>query len=210
MNPNLQIFFKRAIYLFVSAGLLVAMFYSITELTSIDFAAIGSYIAYGFLGFIVAGMFVLIIGFIMRSVWTGIMNRADSIDLCCPDQNHGGTHLIVRHYQPGGESDGYDSYLHYYIDNQGKSFLSKKILDEGKDINESLQDLCKKTGKHLEPDHGSAIRVGSNTDGDDAPKNMTIRLNDGELHFKGYSGLLDYGFKLTFNEGNQTKWRMRI
>lgn len=148
MNPNLQVFFKRTIYFVVFAGLLVAMFYSITELTSIDFASIGSYIAYGFLGIMVAGVFVLIIGFTMKSVWTGIMNRADSIDLFCPDQNHRGIHLIVRHYQHGGESEGYDSYLHYYIDNQGK-FLSKKIGDEGQKINESLQDFARKQGSIL-------------------------------------------------------------
>jgi hypothetical protein len=119
-------------------------------------------------------------------------------------QYHNGIHLVVRHYNPGGETtDGFDSYLHYYIETDGKSFLSKKVSNEGKSIADSLHELSKKAKKTLAPDPHKAITVGSNTDGDNTPKVLTLTLGKGELHLKGYDGLMDYGFKLIFITGNQ-------
>src|SRR5687768_14401789 len=110
MNPNLQIFFKRSIYVILFATIVAALFYSITNLTTIDFSTIGSYLMYGLMGILMTGMFVFIVGLLFRSVWTGIMNRVDRIVLCCPDKNQNGVHIVASHYNPGGESESFSSF----------------------------------------------------------------------------------------------------
>ena len=211
MNPNLQIFLKRSMYVLVFAAIAAALYYSIVTFTAIDLSAIGSYIMYGFFGLMMVGMFVLIIGVTFRSVWTGIMNRVDRIVLCCPDKKHDGVHIVASHYNPGGEStEGFNSYFHYYLDRKGKLYLSKKVEKEGAEISRSVQHLSEQTRLQLEPDIPQAVKVGSYSEGDNKVTDVTMRLGNGELHFRGYEGLIDYGFKVAYKADRQTKWVVRI
>jgi hypothetical protein len=210
MNPNLRIFFKRCIYALVIVALIAAAFYGTMNFTEIDLSVIGEYVTYGFMGLMMTGMFVLIIGVVLRTVWTGIMNRVDTIVMCCGDKNNDGVHIIASHYNPGGEStDGFSTYFHYYIDNKGKLFLSKKVDKDGDDIERSIPHLSEQTGLRLEPDLERGQRIGSYSD-DDKRTDVKMRINKGELHFRGYEGLIDYGFKVAYHEHNQIKWCVRI
>jgi hypothetical protein len=210
MNPHLQIFLKRSVYVIVFAGIIAALFYGITNFTTIDLSAIGEYVMYGFFGLMMAAMFVLIIGVTFRSLWTGIMNRVDRIVLCCPDEKHDGVHIVASHYNPGGEStEGFNSYFHYYLDHKGKLYLSKKVEDEGSEIAKSIQHLSAQTRLHLKPDMRKSVRIGSNTDDNNATV-VTMQLSKGELHFRGYDGLIDYGFRVAYTVAGETKWRITI
>jgi hypothetical protein len=211
MNPNLHAFFTRSLYVVLFVAIAAGLFYVVDHFTTIDLSVVGEYIMYGFFGATMVFMFVLIIGVMLKSLWVEIMNRADSIVLCCPDRHQDGVHIVAMHHHAGGEStSGFSSYLHYYIDNNGKSFLSKKVKEEGKSIGNSLEELSEKTQKKISPNLQFAIEIGSNTDGDDAPKISTISISNGTLHVRGYDGLIDYGFKLELVEGHRTRWRMRI
>lgn len=162
MNPNLKIFFKRSVYVPVFAALITGLIYFILNFLDIDFSDIGSYVMYGLGGLMIAVMGVLFIGLVLRVVWTGIMNRADSIVTCCPDNIQEGIHLVCSHYSPGGEStEGFSSYFHYYIDHKGKLYLSKKVEEEGKDLSKSLLHLSEQTRLPLDPDLKSSVRIGS-------------------------------------------------
>lgn len=209
MNPNLQIFFKRSIYVLVFGVLIAGIFYVITSQTDADFSSIGGSIAYGAVVVVMAGMSVLLVGFIVRSVWTAIMNRIDSIVLCCPDKKHDGLHIVASHYNSGGESESFSNYFHYYLDQNGKLHLSKRVEDEGTNISKSIAHLSEQTRLQLEPDRSRRFSIDSKTE-DDKPKETTVPLSNGELHFLGYDGLMDYGFKVTFKVGEQVKWRVRI
>ncbi len=211
MNPNLRIFFKRSVYVLVLAALVATMFYGVTNLTDIDLSAIGSYFMSGFVAVMVTGMSVLIIGFLLRVVWTGIMNRVDSITMCCPDKKHDGVHIVASHYNAGGEStDGFNSYFHYYLDDNGKLYLSKKVEKEGDDISKSLVHLSKQTRLQLDPDLKRAVRIGSNTDGDNNATDVTMKVGKGELRFRGYDGLMDYGFKVSYSVGGLVRWSVKL
>lgn len=210
MNPNLRIFFKRSVYAVVFALIIIALYYGITNATTIDLSVIGGYVANGFLGLMMASMIVLIVGVVSRSVWTGIMNRADHVVLCCPDKNHNGVHIVASHYNPGGEStEGFSSFFHYYLDLQGKLYLSKKVDGEGTNIARSIDHLSVQTRLSLEPDKGKKIEIGSNTY-DGKATDIVMQLTNGTLHFRGYDGLIDYGFKVTYATSGQRKWVMRI
>lgn len=211
MNPNLLIFLKRSFYVLLFAGLIAVLYYSnIANLMGIDLSKIGGYLMYGFLGFMMVVMFGLIIGVMFRSIWTGIMNRVDSIILCCPDEKHDGVHIVAYHYNSGGESESFNTYFHYYLDQKGKLYLSKKVEKEGNEISKSIQHLSEQTHLQLVPDKQRAIRVGSYTDASNKAVDITLRLNRGEFHFRGYEGLLDYGFKVAYKVNDQTKWRVTI
>ena len=210
MNPNLRIFFKRTAYVLAFAAVIAAVFYGVTNFTSIDLAAIGSYLMYGFFGIVIAGMFVLVIGMFLRELWTGIMNRADRIVMCCPDKNYNGIHVVASHYSSGGESgEGFSSYFHYYVDDTGRLYLSKKVDDNGNEIHKSVQHLSEQTRLQLEPDLQQSIRVGSNTD-EDNPTIASVPIKKGVMLFHGYDGIMDYGFKLTYKEHDRKKWTVRI
>jgi hypothetical protein len=210
MNPNLKNFFKRSFYVLVIAALISALFYGTTNFTDIDLSSIGEYAMYGFMGLVMTGMFVLIMGVVLRTVWTGIMNRVDTIVKCCGDKNNDGVHIVASHYNPGGEStEGFSSYFHYYIDKKGKLYLSKKVDNDGDDIERSILHLSEQTGLQLKPDLERGMRIGSYSDNDKGA-DVTMRINKGELHFRGYEGLIDYGFKVTYAMGGQTKWRVTI
>lgn len=68
MNPNLRIFLVRSIYVLVFGAIVAALFYGITHFTTIDLSALGEYIMYGFFGLMMAGMFALILGVILRAL----------------------------------------------------------------------------------------------------------------------------------------------
>jgi hypothetical protein len=211
MNPNLRIFFKRSVYVIVFGALIAAGFYGVMNFTDIDFSVVGEYIMYGMMGLMMTVMGVLIIGLVLRVVWTGVMNRVDSIVKCCPDKNNDGVHIIASHYNPGGEStEGFSSYFHYYLSEKGKLFLSKKVYAEGNDIKASLEHLSKQTGLELEPDLERGNGIGSYSNGENTPTVVTMRVRKGELHFLGYEGLIDYGFKVTYKVKDQVKWKVRI
>jgi hypothetical protein len=208
MNPNLRIFFKRSVYVLVAAALIGTLFYSLQNV--IDWSEIGSYLMYGFMGFMMILMGVLITGVVVRTVWTGIMNRTDTIIKCYPDKIQDGVHLICSHYNPGGEStEGFNSYFHYYIDHKGKLYLSKKVDKDGDDLTRSLLHLAEQTRLQLDPDKENSKRIGSYSN-DDKPLDQTMPVRQGELHFRGYEGLIDYGFKVSLLIGGQTRWRVRI
>lgn len=211
MNPNLRIFFKRSVYVIAFGALIAAGFYGVMNFTEIDLSVVGEYIMYGMMGLMMTAMGVLIIGLVLRVAWTGIMNRVDSIKKCCPDKNNDGVHIIASHYNPGGEStEGFSSYFHYYLSEKGKLFLSKKVDDDGRDIKRSLQHLSEQTRLQLEPDMDRGVDIGSYSNGDSVPAEARVRIRKGELHFLGYEGLIDYGFKVTYNVKQQTKWRVKI
>jgi hypothetical protein len=210
MNPNLKIFFKRSVYALVIVALIAAVFYGIMNFTDIDLSSIGEYAMYGFMGLVMTGMFVLIIGIVLRTVWTGIMNRVDTIVRCCADKNNDGVHIVASHYNPGGEStEGFSSYFHYYIDKKGKLYLSKKVDKDGDDIERSILHLSEQTRLRLEPDLERSKHIGSYSN-DDKGTDVKMRINNGELHFRGYEGLIDYGFKVAYHEHGQMKWRVTI
>jgi hypothetical protein len=211
MNPNLRIFFKRTIYVLVFAALIAAGFYGLMNSTDINFSVVGEYIMTGFLGIMMAAMFVLILGVVLRTVWTGIMNRVDTIIKCCPDKQQDGVHIIASHYNPGGEStEGFSTYFHYYLDQKGKLYLSKKVEDEGNKIEKSILHLSEQTRLQLAPDLQRAVRVGSYSDDENKVGQVTMPISKGELSFRGYEGLIDYGFKVSYKAGGQTKWRITI
>jgi hypothetical protein len=211
MNPNLRIFFKRSLYFIGFAALVAALFYGIKNFTPVDLSDIGGYIANGFVGLMVIGMTVLITGIVFRSVWTGIMNRVDTIVLCCPDKKYDGVHIVASHYNPGGEStEGFSNYFHYYLDQNGKLYLSKRVENDGREIRKSIQHLSEQTRLQLEPDPARATDVGSYTHDENKATKVTMPLRQGELHFRGYEGWVDYGFKVTYMVGSQTKWRVTI
>jgi hypothetical protein len=211
MNPNLKIFFKRAIYVLVFGALIAAGFYGIRNVTDIDFSVVGEYLMNVFVGIMVTAMIVLILGVVLRAVWTGIMNRVDTIIKCCPDKQQDGVHIIASHYSPGGEStEGFSTYFHYYLDQKGKLYLSKKVEDDGNKIEKSILDLSEQTRLPLAPDLERAVRVGSYSDDDNKIGHVTMPIRKGELSFRGYERLIDYGFKVTYTAGGQTKWRVTI
>ena len=210
MNPNLRIFFKRSAYVLVFAVPTAALLYVLPNFLDIDFSKLGGYLMYGLGGLMIAVMGVLFIGLVLRVVWTGIMNRTDTIVMCCPDNNQEGIHLVCSHYNPGGESEGFSTYFHYYIDHKGKLHLSKKVEDDGKELSKSILHLSNQTRLQLDPDLKSSVRIGSYDDADTKGKDITIKINKGELRIRGYEGLIDYGFKLSFHLRKQTKWSLRI
>jgi hypothetical protein len=193
------------------AALLAGIVYIIPKFVDIDFTDLGSYLLYGLGGLMIAVIGVLFIGLVVRVVWTGIMNRADSIAMCCPDNLHGGVHLVCSHYNPGGEtSEGFSSYFHYYVDAKGKLYLSKKVKEDGKDLSNSIQHLAEQLRLQLDPDIKSAHRIGSYDSDDIKGKDVTIKINKGELRFRGYEGLIDYGFKVSFYIKDQMKWSIKL
>lgn len=202
-------FFKRGIYVLVFAALIGAIYYSIVNFAEIDMSTIGSYLANGFVGLMMVLMVVVIGGFLLRSVWTGIMNRVDRVVLCCPDKNHDGIHIVAGHYNAGGESESFYNYFHYYLDGNGKLYLSKKVENEGREIVKSVVHLSEQTRLQLEPDRRKAVEVGSYKE-DDKPTSVTVPFRKGELHFLGYEGLIDYGFKVVRRVNGRAKWRVRI
>jgi hypothetical protein len=211
MNPNLRIFFKRSAYFLVFTAIAVAAYYGITSFVDFNFSTITEYLMYGLMGLMMTLMGALILGLILRVVWTGIMNRVDTIEMCCPDKKQKGVHIVASHYNPGGEStDGFSSYFHYYLDEKGKLYLSKKVDKDGDEIERSLHHLSAQTRLELEPDHERATRIGSYSDGDNKVNEATIRIKKGELHFRGYEGWIDYGFKVSYKVGDQIKWRVKI
>ena len=154
---------------------------------------------------------ILFIGLVVRVVWTGIMNRTDTIVKCCPDKNQDGIHIVGSHYNPGGEStEGFSSYFHYYIDQKGKLYLSKKVEEDGNELTKSTLHLSEQTHLQLEPDLKSSVRIGSYSEDDKNGKDVTIKINNGELRFRGYEGLIDYGFKVSFHIRNRKKWALKI
>jgi hypothetical protein len=211
MNPNLRIFFKRSVYFLVFAAIAAATYYGITSFVDFDFSTITEYILYGLMGLMMTTMGVFITGLILRVVWTGIMNRVDTIVMCCPDKKYKGVHIVASHYNPGGEStEGFSSYFHYYLNENGKLYLSKKVDKDGNEIERSIDHLSAQTRLELEPDRERATRIGSYSDGDNKVNEVTVKIKKGELHFRGYEGLIDYGFKVSYNVGGETKWRVRI
>jgi hypothetical protein len=111
----------------VFAAIAAATYYGITSFVDFDFSTITEYILYGLMGLMMTTMGVFITGLILRVVWTGIMNRVDTIVMCCPDKKYKGVHIVASHYNPGGEStEGFSSYFHYYLNETGKLYLSKK------------------------------------------------------------------------------------
>ena len=210
MNPNLKIFFKRGIYVLLFAALTAGIVYTLPNLLGIELSNIGTYVMYGLGGLMIFVVIVLFTGLMIRVAWTSIMNRTDSIDVCCPDNHQDGIHLVCSHYNPGGESESFDTYYHYYIDNKGKLYLSKKVKEDGNDLTKSIPHLSEQTRLQLDPDLKSSIRIGSYDADDKKDKDITIKMNKGELCFRGYEGLIDYGFKVSFHIRNQTKWSVRI
>lgn len=210
MNPNLKIFFKGSVYVLAFAALIAIIVYALKNFLEIDFSALGEYVLYGLGGLMIVVMVVLFTGLIVRVTWTGIMNRADTIDKCCPDKIQDGIHLICSHYSPGGDSEGYSTYFHYYIDRKGKLYLSKKVKDDGSDLTKSILHLCEQTRLQLDPDLEKSTRIGSHDDDDKKGKEVLVRMNKGELRFLGYEGLIDYGFKVSFHVRDQKKWSVRI
>jgi hypothetical protein len=208
MNPNLRLFLKGSVYFLGFAGLIGILVYTIPGAI---LATIGSYAMYGFMGLVMLLMGGLILGVVLRTVWTGIMNRTDSIVKCCADKRQDGIHLVCSHYNPGGEStEGFSSYFHYYIDRKGTLYLSKKVEKEGNDLAKSLQHLSDQTRLQFDPDLKQSKRIGSYTDGESNPTETTVQIRNGELYFKGYEGLIDYGFKVRFLVEGKTLWRVRI
>ncbi len=212
MNPNLSVFLKRFFIVTIVIVALAVSGYYIVEVADIDIASIAESAMEIFLGIFVAFMAVLVTGFIVRIFWTGIMNRADSILLCCADHNGTGIHIVARHYHPGGEyTSGYHSYMHYYIDVQsGKAWLSKKVMNDGDDITNSVKHLYTKTKTTHSPDTTTAVKVGSNTNFKEGAAAVSLTLHAGKLILLGYEGLMDYGFKLHFESQGRELWKMRI
>jgi hypothetical protein len=211
MNPNLRIFFKRSAYVLVFAIGIAAVVYGVRSIADFDMSALGGYLADGFLWFMVALMSVFVTGFLLRAVWTGIMNRTDTIEMCCPDKTQDGVHIVGSHYHPGGEStDGFSSYFHYYLDLNGKLYLSKRVENDGRELSKSILHLAEQTRLPLDPDLTQHMRIGSYDDEDKKGKDTVIPVSRGQLHIRGYEGLLDYGFKISFYANDQRKWRVKI
>jgi hypothetical protein len=212
MNPNLAIFLKRTVLFLLVSTLIVVAAYLVDRYSSIDLMAIGAYIMYGFFGLGMALMMVLIIGVTFKSVWVEIMRRSNAIVLCCADQGELGIHIVARHYHSGGDGgDGYDSFRHYYIKtDKGTAYMSTRTKGkDGSDVTGSLLELSKKTGRNLSFDKTKSVTVGSNTE-EDKPVNAVLKLSSGMLLIKGYDGMMDYGFKLSFHANDIRKWSMRI
>ena len=129
--------------------------------------------------------------------------------MCCPDKTQHGIHIVGSHYNPGGEStSGFSSYFHYYLDLNGKLYLSKRIEDEGKELSKSILHLTEQTDLPLDPDVTQRVR--SYNEEEKKGIDTVLPVSKGKLHFRGYEGLLDYGFKVSFYVGDQRKWRVKI
>lgn len=211
MNPNLRIFFKRSAYVLVCAIGMAVVFYAIRSMADFDMSALVGYLMEGFAWLMVAVISVLFVGFIFRVVWTGIMNRTDTIVMCCPDKTQDGVHIVGSHYHPGGEStDGFSSYFHYYLDLNGKLYLSKRVENDGHELSKSILHLAEQMRLPLDPDLTQRMRIGSYNDDDKKGIDSVIPVSKGTLHFRGYEGLLDYGFKVSFYANDRMKWRVKI
>jgi hypothetical protein len=212
VNPHLVIFIKR---IGITAAIGVTLYFLyilLSTYTSIDFAGIGSYIMYGFFGLTVGGMFVLVIGIMLKSVWTGILGRSETIYYCCPDKNGDGLHVISKHYFPGGETtDGYDAFYHYYIRlSDGRIHLSKKLNDE-KSISRSTADLEEKHRLQLSPDLSRKTEIGHYTDSDEKTVSESFTLKAGTIDVKSFNSLLDYGFRISYmDHSKRVRWRRTI
>jgi hypothetical protein len=212
LNPHLTIFFKRIALVALIAGGLYGVYSVLSHYTSIDFAAIGAYIMYGFFAVTVAGMFVLILGVTFKDVWTAILGRSETIFYCCVDKSGEGLHVVSKHYFHGGEStDGYDAFYHYYIRiSDGRIYLSKKIRNE-KSIAESTTDLRDKHKLTLNPDLSNKVDVGHYTDEGEKTIQRTFSAGGGTINITSFNSLLDYGFRISYlNESKKERWRRTI
>lgn len=190
---------------------MAAVFYGIRSMIEFDLSALVGYLMDGLVWFMVALMSVLFIGFIFRVVWTGIMNRTNTIVMCCPDKTQEGVHIVGNHYNPGGEStEGYNSYFHYYLDGNGKLYLSKRVENDGSELSKSIPHLAEQTRLPLDPDLTKRLRIGSYNDDDKKGMDTVIPLRKGKLHIRGYEGLLDYGFKVSFYADDGMKWCVKM
>jgi hypothetical protein len=207
MNPNLVLFFQNTIKVLIVLSLIGLPTYLLVSYTSLDWEKILSYLMYGFFGIVCTGMVILITGVTLKSVWVGIMHRADSIVLFCPDRNREGFHLVTTHYHSGGDSgDGYDSLHHYYISlDNGKMFLSGKIKDKSH-LTRSLEALQKDTGYSLEPDTGNAIEIGSHHS-DEKPITYTSTIGNYAIQFRGFESMIDFGFRIVCYKNEKKCWR---
>jgi len=211
MNPNLKIFFQRTAYVLAFAIVIAAVVYGVRSVIDIDMAVLGDFFADAFLWFMVALMSVFTVGFLLRVVWTGIMNRTDTIEICCPDKTQDGMHIIGSHYSPGGESsEGSSSYFHYYLDGNGKLHLSKRVERNGNDLSKSIPHLAEQTRLSLDPDLTQRIEIGSHDDENKKGKDTVMPVRHGKLHVRGYENLIDYGFRISLYAGDQLKWRVKI
>ena len=128
MNPNLIVFLRRATIVLIFVLFIGALCYGLKDI--VDFGQLVAWAWEGFIVITIAGMMMLLIGLFLKEVWVNILRRAESINLCCPDGNGNGFHIISKHYFSGGDSgDGYDAYSHYYFTMDGKVFLSRKLKD---------------------------------------------------------------------------------
>jgi hypothetical protein len=210
MNPNLAIFLKHSLYAVVIAGLLFGAYYALSNFTAISLEKVSSHLMYAFVGIVIAGMMILIIGVTVRQVWPGILRRSETITLCCPDRSGGGVHVVGKHHFSGGEmSDGYDAWQHYYIRiSDGKIFMSRKIKTEGS-LSESLEELSEKLNIRLQPDKSREVKVGYYEE-NDRPVERSMNMANVTLTIKGFDVWVDYGFRITCFTGNKRKWQRAL
>jgi hypothetical protein len=210
MNPNLAIFFRRFAIFLVCIFLMAIAVYGLSFL-SIDFTILGAWMLQGFYAIVIVGMMGLMIGIVLREVWTNILRRTESIILCCPDEKGDGIHIIGQHYFSGGDSgDGYNSYQHYYFRKaDGKVYLSRKAKDKNS-YHDSLTELSTKTGQKLKPSASAQHEIGYYKNDEKTIEKM-INLPDGKLQIKSFENWFDYGFRISyFNHSGILQWKKTI
>jgi hypothetical protein len=209
MNPNLAIFLRRALIAMALIGCGGVLFLLFGYL-QVDLNMLFDWVAKGFFGLLIAGMMILIIGVVVRELWTNIMRRSETIKFICEDASEKGIHIIGSHYFSGGDTgDGYSSFHHYFLRLDGKIFLSKKVDDE-KDLSRSLKDLSDQLKFQLSPRKENSTEIGYYKN-DDKLFEKEMKLRNGKIVVKSFENWIDYGFAVAYldNQGKR-KWRRVI
>jgi hypothetical protein len=217
MNPHLSIFFRGLLIFLLSIAVIAAIVTMIILYAEITFEELSGYILTGILyvtGVIGGGIVLfLIVGIMMKEVFTNIFCRADHILIVSEDSKNGGVHIITDHYYSGGDGDGYYGYCHYFIEfSKGKLFLSRN-MKTAEDTARSIEDLTSITKRNLSINlNDKFVSPASSGNGVDTIKiNLDIKFSEYKFNIREYDNLIDYGFKiLCYTNSGNLLWKKKI
>jgi hypothetical protein len=207
MNPNVSRLLKTSGIVILTVLFLFLLYFLIEHYTSIRISSVLTNAYYVFIGLLIAGMFVLILGVVLRMIWPAVINRSENITLCCPDAGTEGFHLIGTRYNPGGKfTKGYLSLSHYYITTDGRLFLSRKLSQTQQAT--SLEDLQRQVQKSLAFDLGQQVVIGYYQDNLNQAKQLSAK--GVQLEVRGFETWVDYGFKISIIKSGKVIWNQKV
>lgn len=208
MNPNLRIFLKRTAIFLLGSGALIAAGYFFFTYTSISIKNVAAFLFKIFMGILMTGMTVLILGLLFKEIITGILRRAERIELLCADENEKGIHVITTHYHSGGDAgDGFSSYPHYYILlADGHIFLSRKITGT-RDDQRSLEFLASRMKTPLSYRKDGAISIPGYDEDEKKHAEGQVEIGPYTVKARSYRNWFDYGFRITCRKDGKFCWK---